>query len=160
MERQLTYFSSYTSRLIHALSARPVAFLVTIVCRSLFILHARGTLKVDAYAIVLLALAALPWSLPAFNTVVDAIGDALVKANIKSLQIGGIKAEQIEKKLDEQRRILDDLILYSMAFHIYDKLKHLYLGIRRSERAISRIELCQIGAIRSRSALSARSRLS
>src|SRR5262245_2869812 len=39
----------------------------------------------------------------------------------------GFKVEQIEKKLDEHRRILDDLILYSMAFYIYDKLKYLHL---------------------------------
>jgi hypothetical protein len=124
----LTYFSSHLSRLARTLSERPVGTLVTIICIVLFFLHSRGTLKVDSYAIVLLVVAALPWSLPAFSTVVDAIGDALVKANIKSLQIGGVKVEQIEKKLDEQRRLLDDLILYSMAFYIYEKLKYLHLG--------------------------------
>jgi hypothetical protein len=51
------------------------------------------------------------------------------------VQIGNFKIEQLERKvsehaqqIDEQRRILDDLALYSMAFYIYDKLKYLYLG--------------------------------
>ncbi len=56
------------------------------------------------------------------------VGEALGKANIRSLQFWGIKIEQIEKKLDEQRHMLDDLILYSMAFHIYAKLQYLHLG--------------------------------
>src|SRR5215471_9027223 len=98
----LTYLSNHLRRLGRAVNARPLATVVTVVCIILFLLHARGTLKVDSYAILLLALAVLPWSLPAFHTVVDAIGEALVKANIKSLQIGGVKVEQIEKKLDEQ----------------------------------------------------------
>jgi hypothetical protein len=51
-----------------------------------------------------------------------------MKRNIKSLAIWGVKVEQIEKKLDEQRRMLDDLIVYSMSFYIYDKLKNLHLG--------------------------------
>ena len=101
--------------------------------------HTRGTLKVDAYAIVLLALAALPWSLPAFNTVVEAMGAALKNAHITSFQIGGVRMEieKIEKKLDEHRQTLDaleeqrwmnELVLYSMAFPIYEKLKHFHLG--------------------------------
>ena len=135
----MNYFSSYSSRLKHAFSARPVAVLVTLVCVTLFILHARGTLKVDAYAIVLLALAALPWSLPAFDTVVKAMGATLKNAHITSFQIGSVRMEidKIEKKLDEQRQTLDalqeqrwmnELVLYSMAFPIYEKLKHFHLG--------------------------------
>jgi hypothetical protein len=111
-----------------ALIARPLGALVTMACIILFLLHAYGRFPLDSYAIVLLVLAALPWSIPALSTVVDAVGNMLVAANIKSLQIGGFKVEQIERKLDEQRRILDDLILYSMAFYIYEKLKYLHLG--------------------------------
>jgi hypothetical protein len=73
-------------------------------------------------------LALLPWSISTFGKVADTIGQALVAANIKSFQIAGVKVEQLEKRLDEQRQMLDDLILYSMAFHIYDKLKFLALG--------------------------------
>jgi hypothetical protein len=103
-----------------------VAF--SIVCLCLFVLQESTTIKLDKYSIALLVLALLPWSLPAFRKVADTIGEALVAANIKSFEIAGIKVEQIEKRLDEQRQMLDDLILYSMAFHIYDKLKYLALG--------------------------------
>jgi hypothetical protein len=63
------------------------------------------------------------------------LGDAFVKSSLKSVQIGNFKIEQLEKKVTEQaeqidiqRKILDDLALYSMAFYIYDKLKYLCLG--------------------------------
>ncbi len=119
---------SYSSRLFREIATRPLATLFSVICVILFVLQAHNTVKIDGYGISLLAMAALPWSLKAVEVIADAIGQALVHANIKSFQIAGVKVEQIEKKLDEQRRILDDLILYTMAFHIYDKLKFLHLG--------------------------------
>jgi hypothetical protein len=124
--------SSHLSRGGHALKERPIGALVTIFCIVLFVLHLHGTWKVDFYAIVLLALAAAPWSLPKLDTVAVAIGQALRSANLSSVQVGGIKVEsrveQLEKKVDEHRRILDDLAVDLIAFYIYDKLKHLHLG--------------------------------
>ncbi|QQO14050.1 hypothetical protein JJB99_32855 [Bradyrhizobium diazoefficiens] len=115
------------SPFLREVTTRPLATLFSVICVILFVLQMRG-MKIDGYGISLLAMAALPWSLKALEVVADAVGQALVRANIKSFQIAGVKVEQIERKLDEQRRMLDDLILYSMAFHIYDKLKYLHLG--------------------------------
>jgi hypothetical protein len=120
-------YTSYLARFMRELAARPVAVGFSVICVILFVLHARG-MKMDGYGITLLALAVLPWSVQTFGKVADAVGQALVSANIKSFQIAGVKVEQLEKKLDQQRSMLDDLILYSMAFHIYDKLKHFALG--------------------------------
>jgi hypothetical protein len=120
--------AAYSAPSIRGIAARPAAVVFSLVCIVLFVLHARGTVKVDGYGIALLALAALPWSVPTFGRIADAIGQALASANIKSFQIAGFKIEQLEKKIDEQRRMLDDLILFSMAFHIYDKLKYFALG--------------------------------
>jgi len=127
-EQKQVGFRSYSARFMHELGVRPVAVGFSGICVILFVLHARGTPKMDGYGITLLALAVLPWSVQAFGKIADAIGQALVTANIKSFQIAGVRVEQLEKKIDEQRRMLDDLILFSMAFHIYEKLKYLALG--------------------------------
>jgi hypothetical protein len=70
------------------------------------------------------------------------LSDVFAKSNLKSLQIGNFKIEQLEKKVNEQaaqlesqRRMLDDLALYSMAFYIYDKLKYLCLGTEAEYRS-------------------------
>jgi hypothetical protein len=121
---------SYCADLLSEIAARPAATVFSAICILLFVLQAFDTkVKINGYGIALLAMAAIPWSLPALRTAAEAIGQALVAANIKSFQIAGVRVEQIEKKLDEQRLMLDDLILYSMAFHIYDKLKFLHLGV-------------------------------
>jgi hypothetical protein len=120
--------SSRWARLMHELTTRLVAVIFSVICVLLFMLHERSVIKMDGYGLSLLALAVLPWSIPTFGKLADAIGQALVNANIKSFQIAGLKVEQLEKKIDDQRRILDNLILFSMAFHIYDKLKFLALG--------------------------------
>jgi hypothetical protein len=124
--------SSHLSGGVHALKERPIAALVTIFCIVLFVVHLHGIWKVDLYAIILLALAAAPWSLPELNTVADAMRQFLQSANLSSVQVAGIKVEsrvdQLEKKVDEHRRILDDLTVDLIAFYIYDKLKHLHLG--------------------------------
>jgi hypothetical protein len=120
--------SSTPARFMRAVTARPLAAAFSVVCLSLFIFQESGKIKLDGYSIALLALAILPWSISAFGKIAHTIGQALVAANIKSFQIAGVKVEQLEKQLDEQRQMLDDLILYSMAFHIYDKLKFLALG--------------------------------
>jgi hypothetical protein len=127
-ETERARLTSYPARFAREAAARPAATGFSIICIILFILQARGTAKIDGYGIALLVLAAIPWSVETFGKIAEAVGEALGKANIRSLQIWGIKIEQIEKELDEQRRILDDLILYSMAFHIYDKLMYLHLG--------------------------------
>jgi hypothetical protein len=120
--------SSHAARLVHEFATRPVAVIFSVICVVLFMLHERSVIKMDGYGLSLLALAVVPWSIPTFGKLADAIGQALVNANIKSFQIAGLKVEQLEKKIDDQRRILDNLILFSMAFHIYDKLKFLALG--------------------------------
>jgi hypothetical protein len=126
---------SYAWRIALAFRDRPIAVLMSLACGAMFILHVRGLMKVDGYAIALLALAVLPWSLTAFGKVAGVIGAALAHANIRSLEIWGVKVEQMERKIDEheqvlaeQRRIIDDLVVYSMAFYIYEKLQYIYLG--------------------------------
>ena len=116
------------TRSARAIADRPLGAVFSIVCLCLFILQESGRIKLDNYGLVLFVLALLPWSISTFGKIADAIGQALVTANIKSFQIAGVKVEQLEKRLDEQRQMLDDLILYSMAFHIYEKLKFLALG--------------------------------
>jgi hypothetical protein len=122
--------SSHASRLLPELAARPVAVVFSAICVVLFMLHERSVIKMDGYGLLLLALAVVPWSIPVFGKLADAIGHALGNANIKSFEIAGLKVEieQLEKKIDDQRRILDNLIVFSMAFYIYDKLKFLALG--------------------------------
>lgn len=120
--------SSALTRFARAIADRPLGAAFSIVCLCLLILQESGRIKLDNYGLVLFVLALLPWSISAFGKVAHAIGDALVAANIKSFEIAGVKVEQLEKRLDEQRQMLDDLILYSMAFHIYDKLHYLAVG--------------------------------
>ena len=121
--------------LVQQVRARPIVAVVTLFLLALLILDLFGFAKVDAWAIVLLVLILVPWCLPATLGLMTSLSDAFVKSNLKSLQIGNFKIEQLEKmvneqaeQLESQRRILDDLALYSMAFYIYDKLKYLCLG--------------------------------
>jgi hypothetical protein len=120
--------SSLSARLTRELAMRPVAVCFSAICILLFVLHERAIIRMDGYGLSLLALAIAPWSIPTFGRLADAIGQALGNANLKSVQIFGLKVEQLERRLDDQRRELDNLILFSMAFHIYDKLKYLRLG--------------------------------
>src|SRR5215469_6077685 len=124
-----------TVLVFNVIKARPVHALVSLFLLLLLMLHLGGVIKVDGYAIALLILAMLPWSFSTWNAIFDAIGESLTKANIKSFQIGSLKVEQLERKIEEhskildvQRDMLDDLIIYSMAFYIYDKLKYIHLG--------------------------------
>jgi hypothetical protein len=114
---------------------RIVLSIVTALLLIMFALHLAGTIRMDGYAIALLVLALLPWCVPFLPAAFRSIGEALNAANLKSFEIGGLKIEQLERKieehsqiLDEQRRIIDDLVVYSMAFYIYDKLKYLHIG--------------------------------
>jgi hypothetical protein len=73
---------------------------------------------------------------------VKKFSDAFGNSSFNSLSFAAVKIEQLERKvgeqarlLDEQRRILDDLTLYSMAFHIYDKLKYLHPGTLQEWRS-------------------------
>jgi hypothetical protein len=112
--------------------------LISIALFVLFIIHLvrwQG-IKVDGYAIMLLILAILPWSLPTFLFVFRSINDAFIHSNLRLIQIGNVKIEQLEKRveshskeLEQQRHILDHLIVYSMAWYIYDKLKYISLGV-------------------------------
>ena len=68
----------------------------------------------------------------AFKSISDAFG----QSNLRLIQIGMFKIEQLEKQVEtnrkelaEQRRILDNLIIYSMAYYVYDKLKYITLGV-------------------------------
>ena len=73
---------------------------------------------------------------------ITSLSDAFAKSNLKSLQIGNFKIEQLEQRVNEQaeqlasqKKMLDDLALYSMAFYIYDKLKYLSLGTAAEYKA-------------------------
>src|ERR1700680_2502496 len=116
--RAAARLSSALTQFSRAIADRPLAAAFSAVCLCLFVLQEAGKIELDKYSIVLFVLALLPWSISTFDKVAHAIGQALVAANIKSFQIAGVKVEQLEKRLDEQRQMLDDLILYSMAFHI------------------------------------------
>jgi hypothetical protein len=119
----------------NVIKEKPLPAFFSLFILALLFLHLGGVVKVDGYAIALVFLALLPWSLSTWNAIFGAIGEALSKANIKSVQFGTFKIEQLERQvaehsriLDVQREMLDDLILYSMAFYIYEKLKFLHLG--------------------------------
>ena len=124
-----------TRPLIEQIRGRPWLSVFTAALILLLALDLCGRVKVDGWAIVLFLLAILPWTLSAMIEALTTLGDAFVKSSLKSVQIGNFKIEQLEKKVTEQaeqidiqRKILDDLALYSMAFYIYDKLKYLCLG--------------------------------
>lgn len=129
------YLGDYVHSSLEQVRTRPLATIVTIFALALLILQLSGHIEVDGWAISLFVIACLPWSGPAILSTLKAFGDAFADSRIRSLQIGNFKIEQLEQKvseqasqLDEQRKILDNLALYSMAFYIYDKLKYLYLG--------------------------------
>jgi hypothetical protein len=121
--------------LVKQIRAKPLLAVITLLLLVLLLMDLAGRTKIDGWAIVLIFMVILPWSLPTLLGLMTALSDAFTKSNLKSLQIGNFKIEQLEKKvneqaaqLDAQRRILDDLVIYSMAFYIYDKLKYLSLG--------------------------------
>ena len=127
--------TGFLGQTIAMVKGRPVPILASALFLVLFVLHLAKVIAMDGYAIALLALAVLPWSFSVLGPSFASLGDALSKANLKSIQIGSLKIEQLERKveqqtqiLDEHRRIIDDLVVYSMAFYIYDKLKYLCLG--------------------------------
>jgi hypothetical protein len=120
---------------VQQIRARPIVPAVILLLLVLLLLDLFGRTKVDGWAIVLLVMIILPWSLPAMLGLITSLSDAFAKSNLKSFQIGNFKIEQLEQRVNEQaeqlasqRKILDDLALYSMAFYIYDKLKYLSLG--------------------------------
>lgn len=109
--------------------------LVTVLLLIILALHLSGVIKIDGYAIALLILAILPWTYSTWNSIFDVIGEAFRRSEVRSFEVLGVKIERLERKadehdqkLDEQRRLLDDLIVYSMAFYVYKHLKYIYLG--------------------------------
>jgi hypothetical protein len=128
--------------LVQQIRAKPIVAAVTLLLLVLLLLDLFGRTKVDGWAIVLVVMIILPWSLPAMLGLITSLSDAFAKSNLKSLQIGNFKIEQLEQRVNEQaeqlasqRKILDDLALYSMAFYIYDKLKYLSLGTTAEHKA-------------------------
>ena len=125
-----------------AVQGRPLAGLITFCLLAMLVLHLVGWIKVDGWAILLFVIALLPWSVPAILSTIATVSDAFGKSTFKSIQFGTFKIEQLERKvseqsalIDEHRRMLDDLTLYSMAFYIYDKLKYLHLGTLQAYRS-------------------------
>ena len=121
--------------LTEQIRGRPLLGIFTVVLILLLVLDLSGRVKVDGWAIILFLLAILPWTLSTIIAAFTAFSDAFAKSSLSSLQIGNFKIAQLEKtvteqaqQIDAQRKILDDLALYSMAFYIYDKLKFLCLG--------------------------------
>jgi hypothetical protein len=80
------------------------------------------TRKLDAIALALVALSLIPALLP------------FIKENIKSIELpSGIKVELLEMKvkrqeakLEKQQEIINQLVVYSMAFYLYEMLADLY----------------------------------
>jgi hypothetical protein len=114
-----------------------VSVCVTSICIILFILDLSGLIKVDGWAFALLVIAVIPWSFSTLLSALRSFGKAFGESNIQSVEIGAVKIQALERrvseqdrKIDQQRRILDDLTLYSMAYYIYDKLTFLYFGTR------------------------------
>jgi hypothetical protein len=114
-----------------------VSVCVTSICIVLFILDLSGLIKVDGWAFALLVIAVIPWSFSTLLSALRSFGKAFGESNIQSVEIGAVKIQALERrvseqdrKIDQQRRILDDLTLYSMAYYIYDKLTFLYFGTR------------------------------
>jgi hypothetical protein len=146
--RLRTVMRGYAQSFIDAIRAKLLLTAVTMFLLVLLLLHLKGKIAVDGWAILLFVLAVIPWSLPSTISAFQVLSDAFGRSNFKSLQFGQFKIEQLEKRvseqaqqIDEQRRILDDLTLYSMAFYIYEKLKYLSLGT--SEERL--IPLSQVG---------------
>lgn len=110
------------------------AYIITFAFLALFILDVTKTISVDSIGIILLIVAVCPWILPKLSSSLDYISEKLGNTNIKSIAFGNIfRIEQLEhkvatqeKRLDEQRRMIDDLVLYSMSWYLYDILKDLY----------------------------------
>ena len=128
--------------LVQQIRAKPFLAVVTLLLLVLPVLDLLGSAKVDAWTIVLVFMVILPWSLPSLLELMTSLGNSFARSNLKSLQFGNFKIEQLEKKvneqaaqLDAQRKILDDLALYSMAFYFYDKLKYLALGTTTEYRS-------------------------
>jgi hypothetical protein len=118
----------YTRSFLEEVRAKPLDSIVTIFVLTLLFLHLKGRINVDGWAIALFVIALLPWSLPVMLSTFEAFSDAFGRSKFKSVQFGNFKIEQLEQKvseqaqqIDEQRRLLDDLALYSMAFYIYHK---------------------------------------
>src|SRR5262249_2912211 len=121
---------------------KPARVVITLILLVLLVLDLTGRVIIDAWAIVLLILIVAPWSLSTVTAAWDAFSDAFGRSNVRSVQIGNFKIEQLEhqvntqaKQIEEHRQILDDFVLYSMAFYIYDKLKYLYLLTLQETRA-------------------------
>jgi hypothetical protein len=115
---------------------RRFAFVASLILLLIFIADAHGNIKIDGWAIVLLIMAAIPWSFPSVIRGLRELGNAFNDAHITSLELGAVKIQMLEQKvsdqdeqINEQRRILDDLAVYSMAWYIYDKLQYLSLGV-------------------------------
>jgi len=133
---------SYAQSGIAAVRAKPLLTVVTAFLLVLLLLDLKGAIAVDGWAILLFILAVIPWTLPSMISALQVFSDAFGRSSLKSVQIGNFKIEQLERKvseqaqqIDEQRRILDDLAIYSMAFYIYDKLKYLSLGTREEYKS-------------------------
>jgi hypothetical protein len=140
--RLRTVMRGYAQSFIDAIRAKLLLTAVTMFLLVLLLLHLKGKIAVDGWAILLFVLAVIPWSLPSTISAFQVLSDAFGRSNFKSLQFGQFKIEQLEKRvseqaqqIDEQRRILDDLTLYSMAFYICEKLKYLSLGTSEEHEA-------------------------
>lgn len=90
---------------------------------SLAILHQSNIVKFDAISLALIVIGFLPFLLPYLNK------------NFKSIEIFGVKAELLDKiekqkdkieqneiKLDEQQKIINELVKYSMSASIFHHL--------------------------------------
>jgi hypothetical protein len=114
---------------------------ITSICLLLFVLDLSGVIKVDGWAFALLVIAVIPWSFSTLLSALRSFGKAFGETNIQSFEFGAVKIQALERrvseqdrKIDQQRRILYDLVLYSMAYYIYDKLRFLYFGARDGNR--------------------------
>lgn len=114
---------------------RLLVIIFTMAFLILFILDLNGKIKVDGWAIVLLILALFPWIFPSLIIAIRSLSVVFADSSIRSLQLGSLKIEMLEKKVSEQsekiyeqQKLIDDLVMYTMAWYILDKLKYICLG--------------------------------
>lgn len=114
---------------------RRLTTVISMALIALLLLHVTKKIDLNGWDIAIFLVAVLPYSTEAIATLLTSLGETLRRSDLKLLHIGSFQIEQLERRvseqaeqIDEQRSLLDDLVLYSMSFYIYEKLKYLYLG--------------------------------
>ena len=102
-----------------------VYLLVAVILLTMFVMHVTGRIKIDAVGLALLLFNFAPLDWPDFYAVRSRVhsrfadGQSKVRSD-RSLKIEFLeqKVKEQELKLERQRQLLDDLVLYPMAWYI------------------------------------------